>query len=168
MKNVFLAFLIIAISRMASAHPPSELLVQSCLQYKAISPSTSVHPIDAHGIAEEDDYANGFNATYLFNYKGKDVGYAEGKNDQALIYTGELYRLSSATPLGDNHDIKPNVFNPYLALWSIGQEEGKRYLCVSFNFDGLGRSGNFQKVHGGYLLDTQSKTLYFAVRYLPN
>ena len=31
--------------------------------------------------------------------------------------------------------------------------DGKeRYLCVSFNFEGLGRSGNFQNVRGGYLL----------------
>lgn len=45
--------------------------------------------------------------------------------------------------------------------------DGKeRYLCVSFNFEGLGRSGNFQNVRGGYLLSISpakgSQRLFFG------
>ncbi|MBE1162210.1 hypothetical protein [Dyella acidiphila] len=97
-------------------------------------------------------------------YKGAEVGYAKGKSGRALIYSGKLYRLSKAVPVGDNHGIEPSVFTPSLAEWSIAREGQQHYFCVSFNFDGLGQSSSFQGVRGGYLLNLQTRVLYFAVR----
>ncbi|GFZ95955.1 hypothetical protein GCM10011408_15340 [Dyella caseinilytica] len=125
----------------------------------------TVKLLDPHEIVEQDDYAQGFDAPYTFQYKGGDAGYAKRKSDLALIYMGKLYRLSSAMPLGDNHGVKPSSFTPYLAHWSIVQQGTQQYFCVSFNFDGLGQSGDFQYVHGGYLLNTQTKELYYSVRH---
>jgi len=154
----------LAASCMACAAQPDENLVKSCLQVEAVVPFVSIKNFDANEISQEEKYADGFDATYMFEYRGSEIGYAESENDQALIYSGKLYRLSRAIPLGGNHGIKSGGFNPMLANWSIVREYYKRYLCVSFNFDGVGRSGDFQSVHGGYLLDTTTKFLYFAVR----
>jgi hypothetical protein len=77
---------------------------------------------------------------------------------------GKLYRLSKAIALGEVHGIKPGEFDPALAQWSIATEGAQQYFCVSFNFDGLGRSGSFQNVLGGYLLNTRTKEMYFVVR----
>jgi hypothetical protein len=48
-----------------------------------------------------------------------------------------------------------------LADWSLIQENGKQYLCVSDQFDGVGRSGSFQKARYGYLLETAKKGRLF-------
>ncbi|GFZ95950.1 hypothetical protein GCM10011408_15330 [Dyella caseinilytica] len=153
-------------SSAVSAAPPSELLVRSCLQDKSASPSIVVSDLDTSAIIEENDYSDGFNAPYFFKYKGGDVGYAESKHAKAIIFKGKLYRLSSAILLGDNHGSERDAFTPSLADWSMVEEGGQEYLCVSFNFDGLGQSGDFQYVHGGYLLNTRTQELYYSVRYI--
>lgn len=143
---------------------PPESLVLSCLKSAANSRSITVRELSTHEFQEEDDYAEGFNAPYFLKYKGGDVGYAESKKTDALIYMGKLFRLSSAISLGNNRGIGPSSFTPFLAEWSIVGERDSQYLCVNFNFDGLGQSGDFQNIHGGYLLNTKTKELYFVVR----
>jgi hypothetical protein len=113
---------------------------------------------------QQDNYVDGFDAPFTFKDRGVEVGYAESKTDQALIYSRKLFRLSKAKRLGDNHGIKPGAFNPTLAQWSIAKIGAQQYFCVSFNFDGLGRSGTFQNVRGGYLINIKSGHLYFVVR----
>jgi hypothetical protein len=144
--------------------PPDANLVKSCLLAQASVPSITIRSLNAHEVSQEDDYAAGFNATYIFKYRGSDVGYAEGKADQALIYLNKIYRLSMAVPLGDNHGIKPDAFDPTLAQWSLAKQGHQEFFCVSFNFNGLGESGSFQNVYGGYLLNTKTKVMYFVAR----
>jgi hypothetical protein len=164
MKKAGFAAVFTLASSIGWATPPDENLVKSCLQAQSVTPSITIRKINADEVFQEDDYADGFNASYIFKYKNADVGYAEKRSDLALIYSGKLYRLSHSTPLGNNGEIKPAAFNPTLAQWSIAKEGRHQYLCVSFNFDGLGRSGSFQHVHGGYLLNSKTKNLYFVVR----
>ena len=166
MKKISLsgAVAVMAVSGIGWAAPPGDGLVKSCLMAQPFSPSVAIKRIDTHEVSQEDGYADGFNASYVVKHDGSDVGYAEGKSTQALIYAGKVYRLSAAIPVGNNGGIKPTAFNPALAEWSMATVGHQRYLCVSFNFDGLGRSGSFQHVHGGYLLNTKTKDLYFVVR----
>ena len=164
MSKIIFTAMIMVVFGIAHAVPPDENLVKSCLLAQSVAPSSAIQIINAEEVTQEDDYANGFNASYMFKYRGADAGYAEGKTDQALIFSGKLHRLSRAVALDDNHGLKPSSFDPTLAQWSIVGSGAQQYLCVSFNFDGLGQSGSFQNVHGGYLLDTKSKNLYFIVR----
>lgn len=164
MKRILFAITIMASFDIAYATPPDENLIKSCLLAQTTTPSISIQILNSEEVTQENDYEDGFNAIYMFKHQGADVGYAEGKANQALIYSGKLYRLSRAVTLGDNHGIKPSAFDPTLAQWSIAGRGGQQYFCVSFNFDGLGQSGSFQKVRGGYLLNTKSKNLYFFVR----
>jgi hypothetical protein len=151
----------------ANAAEPDEKVITSCLQAASTHPAVRLQEIPTHEVTEEDDYKPGFDAKYMFNYAGADAGYAVGKTDQALIYRGKLYRLSRSIPIGDNHNIGPAEFDPRLAVWSTAQEGKQKYFCVGFNFDGLGRSGSFQHVYGGYILDGRAGKLYFAVRQIP-
>ena len=45
------------------------------------------------------------------------------------------------------------MFNPYEAIWGEAREGSKSYICATFNFDGLGKSGSFQSVRGLYLIE---------------
>jgi hypothetical protein len=47
----------------------------------------------------------------------------------------------------------PAAFNPYEAIWGEAQAGNKAYICATFNFDGLGKSGSFQSVRGVYLIE---------------
>ncbi|WCM21158.1 hypothetical protein NDK50_06805 [Paraburkholderia bryophila] len=163
MKSVFAAMIMVA-SSIGWATSPSENLIKSCLQARAVAPSVTIQNINVSEVFQEDDYAEGFNAGYLFKYKGVDIGYAERKSENALIYSGKIYQLSSSIPIGNNGEVKPTSFNPTLAQWSVIKEGKHHYFCVGFNFDGLGQSGSFQNVHGGYLLNLKNRDLYFAVR----
>jgi hypothetical protein len=55
-----------------------------------------------------------------------------------------------------------------LAMWGYVHEGKQRLLCVNFNFDGIGRSGSFQNVHGLYLMPIRASKkkkpdLYYGV-----
>ncbi|WP_322095211.1 hypothetical protein [Paraburkholderia bannensis] len=165
-KNFVLAALTVIASSKVWAGAPDEDVIKSCLQAASSRPAVTIQPVSVHEVTEEDDYKQGFDAKYMFTYAGADAGFAVGKADQALIYRGNLYRISRAVSVGNNHNIAPSGFDPRLAVWSAAKEGKRKYFCVGFNFDGPGRSGSFQHVYGGYVLDENTSKLYFAVREL--
>jgi hypothetical protein len=164
MRKPALATLFLSAFSSLNAMPPSENTVMSCLASQATDSSIVVKSITPQDVIEQDDYSDGFDAPYTFEYEGGDVGYARNKTDQALVFEGKLYKLSSAQPDGNNHGIKPVDFAPTLAEWNIVKEAQAQFLCITFNLEGLGQSGSFQDVHGGYLLNTKNHELFFVVR----
>lgn len=153
----------------AFAAEPSDAVVRTCLGAEAVSSKVSYRTLPNQEVLSQEGYKPGYNASYYVDIGGKDIGYAEGQNRQAIIYSGTLYPLESAIAI-KGHDSQHAAvqFNPYLAEWGRIREHKNRYLCVSFNFDGLGRSGSYQNVRGGYLLDvgTRNRRLYFGVALL--
>jgi hypothetical protein len=166
MKKIVVTFLFMIACPIGYGAQPNEDLVKSCVLARSFVPSVSIRSLDAHEVTKEADYAEGFDATYLFTYRGADIGYAERKADKALVYLNRLYRLSAAIPVGDNRGTNPGAFDPALAEWSIVKEGKQAFFCVSFNFDGLGQSGSFQQVRGAYLLDVTTRQTYFSMRDL--
>ncbi|MGY6153066.1 hypothetical protein [Paraburkholderia graminis] len=164
MKKFVAAAFLAAMWSLGYGAPPDENLVKSCLLAQAFAPAVAIRSLNPHEVTQEGGYAAGFNATYMFRYRGANVGYAESNTDQALIFLNRLHKVSGAIPLGDNRGIKRSAFDPTLAQWSVAKEGKQEFFCVSFNFDGLGRSGSFQNIHGGYLLNTKTKQMYFVVR----
>ncbi|WP_310634151.1 hypothetical protein [Paraburkholderia sp.] len=164
MKGILFAAIGLVMSGIAFADPPSENVLKSCLRGQSVSPAVTMRNLNVSKVAQKDNYVDGLDAIYMFEYRGADAGYAEGKVGQALIYLGRAYRLSKSISVVGNNGIKRSAFDPTLAQWSVVNKAAQKYFCVSFNFDGLGRSGSFQNVRGGYLLDTKSKILYFVVR----
>lgn len=165
MKKITFGILAVAACTMVRAAPPNEDIVKSCLRPQSAMPSVVVNVINVDEVTQEDDYVAGFNAVYMFKYRGGDAGYAKGKFNQALIYFGKLYQISRAVPLGSNGGVRSIDFDPSLADWSFVEEGREKFFCVSFNFAGLGQSGDFQNIRGGYLLNSKLRDrLYFVVR----
>ncbi len=167
MKPLLIALTFVANG--AFATEPSDAVVKSCLGGEAVSSKLAYRPLRTQEVLSQDEYKPGYNATYYVEIDGKDIGYAEGESNHAIIYYGRLYPLNSAIAINENYNQQETIqFNPYLAEWSFIQEKRNLYLCTSFNFDGIGRSGNYQKVRGGYFLEVSRKKrkLYFGMLML--
>lgn len=167
MKKIIALLASTVLATTTYAHGVSEALVSSCLKGKPTTRHIVTDNLDTSQVEEEDNYKDGYNAIYFFQINNKDIGYAEKNNqghDKAIIYDGNIYKLKSASSSGDNNGIAPPEFTPSLATWSILSDIHDKYLCISFNFDGIGRSGDYQNIRGGYLLDLNSRKLIYAVR----
>lgn len=134
----------------ATAQVPPKDVIESCLQARATTKAVTVTPMPNNEIYGQDDYADGFNATYYFTYKGQDVGYAERSDEHALIVAGKIKPLAKAKRVPGTTSSPPH-FNPYLADWVLLSAGGRSFICASFNFDGLGRSGSLQRARGAYV-----------------
>ncbi|ASL42669.1 hypothetical protein bAD24_I04210 [Burkholderia sp. AD24] len=143
MKIGFAAVIIFA-SSIGWAAPPSENLVKGCLQARSVAPSVTIRKITVEEAFQEGGYANGFNAIYIFKYKYVDMGYAQGKRDQALIYSGKIYRLSKSTPIGNNVEVKSTAFNPMLAQWSLAKEKNVDIFVLALILMDLDRAAHFK------------------------
>lgn len=167
--NVYkqLAALLSVIVLAASAHAakPSAKVVKACLHGKSDG-AAAWTAIATNEVGSDDDFQGGYKAT-VFTVNGRSVGYAEKPGRDALIWGRTIVPLRRAAPL-DQPPETPSTFTPTLADWSTVKQGSQRFLCVNFNFDGLGRSGSFQKVHGLYLMSIPrgkaKPTLYYGVR----
>lgn len=138
---------------------PSEDIVKSCLSSTA-GGGVSRTAIETGSIYLEDDYQPGYRAEYLL-YGGMEIGSAKSRRGDALLYRGRLYPLRRAVKLPQTRSRERPAIQVALADWSLIRENGKQYLCVSDQFDGIGRSGSFQKARYGYLLETWKKGRLF-------
>ncbi len=151
------------------AEPPSENVVTACLQGETIGQAKWIE-ISTNEVNLDDNFLEGYKAT-LFKVNGRHIGYAEKGRQAALVWDTSIIPLKNALVLGKPSKL-PTEFSPLLADWSLMKQGSQRFMCVNFNFDGLGRSGSFQKVHGLYLLSIpKSKNikppLFYIVRPIP-
>jgi hypothetical protein len=159
MLVVFVGMILVSI---AHAAEPSKQVIYSCLSGEPINSSIKVVDIKSDEITGEDDYIKGYKANF-FDYKGIEIGYAESEKGNGIVYSKKLFPLKSAQHLLHS-DTAVDEINIYLASFSIISDTKSRYLCVSDNLDGIGRSGSFQNVRYGYLLSlSKTRKLYFAV-----
>lgn len=155
----------------ATAQVPPSDVIESCLQARATTKAVTVTPMPNNEVYRQDDYADGFNATYYFTFQGQDVGYAERGDEHALIVAGKLEPLSKARRMPGATSSPPH-FNPHLADWLFLSARGRDYICASFNFDGIGRSGSFQRVRGAYVISGEragsALSLWYEQGVMPN
>lgn len=138
---------------------PSEGAVRSCLSATSLG-GASLTSIETREIYLEDNYRPGYQAEYLL-FRGLVIGVARSLRGDALVYRGLLHPLRGATALPQTRTRAGQTIQVALANWSLIRENGKQYLCVSDQFDGIGRSGSFQKARYGYLLETAKKGRLF-------
>ena len=165
-KHLAAALSIVAMATNAHAIKPSDDVVKACLQSESHGGAT-LTPIATNEVTSDDEFQGGYKAT-TFTVNGRDVGYAEKEGRDGLIWGRIVVPLKLATPL-DQPPEAPSTFTPLLADWSTINQGSQRFLCVNFNFDGLGRSGSFQKVHGLYLMNIPQRVkakpaLFYGVR----
>ncbi|MGE5452183.1 MAG: hypothetical protein ACM3VZ_10120 [Acidobacteriota bacterium] len=167
-KRLIAALSVTAMMTSAHAAKPSTEVVHACLQGQS-GGHTIWTAIATNEVGSDDDFQGGYKAT-LFTANGRDVGYAEKDGRDGLIWGRTIVPLKRAVPL-DQPPEKPSTFTPMLAEWSTIKQGSQKFLCVNFNFDGLGRSGSFQKVHGLYLMSIPQRakakpTLFYGVRLI--
>ncbi|NHR07376.1 hypothetical protein HA052_19485 [Chromobacterium haemolyticum] len=132
---------------------PSGAVVKSCLASQAQS-GVTVTEIPFQEINEEDDYRPGYTAEYVL-FNGAKVGAATSNKGAAILYREKLYPVAKAVVLAGAKAALPEEIHVELASWAWLKEGRRQYLCVSDNFDGIGRSGSFQKIRYGYLLEVR-------------
>lgn len=146
--------------------PPREVL-SSCLAARVTSSDIAAEELATSQVTADDDFSPGVKATYLISAGETEVGYGQSENSHVLIYGEHVLRLSSAS-LAAGTTVSPRPFDPFRADWIQLRRSGRTYLCVSFNFDGVGRSGKHQDVRAAYLLTPGRSTrhrpmLHFTV-----
>lgn len=134
---------------------PSEDVVKSCLAATA-RVGVSLTNIETREIYLQDNYMPGYLAEYLL-FRGMEIGYAQSRRGGALLYRGTLHPLRRANALPQTRSKARPAIQVALAEWALIGDGRKQYLCVSDQFDGIGRSGSFQKARYGYLLETSKK-----------
>lgn len=151
MKKLFAGVLLSVLCAHGGAKP-SAAVVDACL--RTASESVRVHytpiEVDAFQVTEDEEARK---TITLLRYETDTVGTWEVKKPQAfgLVFNGKETPLARVTRL-DRHKT-PVAFNPYEAIWGKAREGGKSYICATFNFEGLGKSGSFQKLRGLYLIE---------------
>jgi len=130
---------------------PSKAVQSSCLVGEATSTAVNVVELARNLISEQENYADGYDAVYYFLDGKTEIGYGEKSGKGGVIYAGKIYPIEHAKVISMPHS-KPSEFSPALASWNRVRDASGAYLCVNFNFDGIGRSGSFQNFKGGYLL----------------
>lgn len=155
MKYALMGFLVYMAMAQSHAGSPSKAAAYSCLSAYAVVPSVRWQELPTHEIYSQDDYKDGFAATYYIVANGKEIGYAERGEKKAILYDRELMLISRARRLR-GFDTPPTELNPHMAEWGTVTDESGRFLCISFPFGALGQSGRFQKYRSAYLISLGS------------
>jgi hypothetical protein len=153
---------------LAFTKPPPESVIHSCLAARPLGHGTTVKQIPMTYISKEENYISGFDASLLLHAAGLSFGYLTGQSGDALTINHNLFPLKNATIAYG--PLPAQTFEPYTAEWLFITKAKIQYLCASFNFEGLGRSGSFQNIRGGYLIKTMNnrRTLYYATGDIRN
>ncbi|MFC7652742.1 hypothetical protein ACFQT4_11120 [Pseudoduganella danionis] len=135
---------------------------ESCLLNQPTTAKIRLNHLSTDYVFEQDSYVEDYDSPYYFLEDGTEIGYAEKAQAAALVYSKKIYHLSAARPIPSSLEI-PHHFSPALATWDRIREGETSYLCVGFNFDGLGHSGSMQNLRGGFLLQLGSNNtkLYY-------
>jgi hypothetical protein len=151
MKRELLGLLACIAAAPAHGGSPSKAAIYSCLSAYAVSPSVTWQDLPTNEIYSQNDYKDGFDATYYIIATGTEIGYAEKGEAKAILYDRELFPVARARRL-HGFGTRPSELNPRMAEWGTVADKSGRFLCVSFPFGALGQSGSFQKYRSAYLM----------------
>jgi hypothetical protein len=145
---------LLAICTIAEARP-SKNTVETCVKTESTTPKVKYTAIPAHNFHDTEDIEAKRTETTIRH--GKDeIGIWETSSPESfgLIYNGKQVSLDRVERLSSE---TPSRFNPSLAKWGVINEGSHSYICITFNFEGLGQSGSFQSVRGIYLVDRTAR-----------
>jgi len=142
------------VSTTAVAQPPREV-VEACVRTDSVRSAARYTDIPAHHFSETQEDGTDY-VTTTIRYEKEEIGIWERPTarQSGLVYNGREVSLDDVTRLSGE---RPEPFNPYLAMWGIVKSGARAYVCITFNFDGLGRSGSFQSVRGVYLFERHAR-----------
>lgn len=142
---------------------PSKSVVQACLTNKTAVGKVQYEEIDFSSVNAKDDPGRSLTLTTI--HSGVlAVGKFERSTDNSfgIVYGRTMFPAEQIQRLGQ---ARPEAFQVELAAYGVARHARNRYLCITFNFEGLGQSGSFQNVRGLYLIETSAKPMrtYYTV-----
>ncbi|HJV86283.1 MAG TPA: hypothetical protein VJ698_12490 [Noviherbaspirillum sp.] len=149
MKNLCMGVLLLTWS-VASGAKPTPQIIQSCLRTESVAGADYIE-INPGSFNQEDDEAGKKTFTTI-TVQGKEFGIWKetGSNRFGMVHAGKEIPIKRVIRLSSH---APSPFDPYTAQWGKARDTKSVYVCVTFNFEGLGESGSFQNVRGLYLLE---------------
>ncbi len=168
MKKTFAGGLLSLLALAVQAKTPSQRVVDSCLSTHSTSKTvryTHTKNFSVNEINEVDDDHMGAEKISTVVEIGKDtfgVWSSKTPKGYGLVFNDKEMPLHRVTRL-DNRNA-PVEINLYKSIYGIAREGSSSYLCVTFNFDGLGESGSYQNIRGLYLIDRTARSFkaYYA------
>jgi hypothetical protein len=147
--------LVIAVSNVFAA--PSPAVTRTCLKANNASATVKYTPIESSDWLVSEDEDEKRTETTLRHGK-QTIGVWEVKSPPAfgLIANGSAIALDHVTSVTAGQ--APVSFNPYLAMWGTVREGARSYVCITFNFEGLGQSGSYQDIRGAYLIERAGRS----------
>lgn len=162
MRTLCIGLLLFIWSVCSSAAPTTQL-IQSCLNMEPAAKGVHYVDINPDSFNEEDDETGKTTSTTII-FHNKAVGMWKTADPKVfgLVYGHRKIPVNRVIKLGDD---VPRAFNPYTAQWGEVRDARSSYVCITFNFEGLGESGSFQNIHGLYLIEANSTKpkIYYAV-----
>ena len=151
MKILLAGLLLAPLSPQAGARPGPGV-VDACLRTTSESPAVGYTPMatDAFQVTEDAE-AGKIDITVRIGPDLVGTWEVAKTNAFGLVFNGRQIPLARVTRL-DKRKV-PAGFNPYEAMWGEAHQGNKSYICVTFNFDGLGKSGSYQNIRGVYLIE---------------
>lgn len=150
--KILIAGLLIATFSAQTSAAPGAAIVDTCLRTESTSLDIIYSPIKAASFEVIEDKPIGTTTT-LLRYETDSVGTWERAMPPTfgLVFNGRKTPLARVVRLDKKKALE--TFNPYEAIWGLARDDKGSYICATFNFDGLGKSGSFQNVRGLYLIE---------------
>ncbi|MES2317339.1 MAG: hypothetical protein V4631_07555 [Pseudomonadota bacterium] len=174
MKKIFTAGFLSLLALSAQAKAPSQRIIDSCLSTDSTSKSVRyahTKNFSVNEIKEVDDDHMGAEKLSTVVEIGKDtfgVWTSKAPKGYGLVYNEKEMPLHRVIRLDNRY--APVELNLYKSIYGIAREGSNSYLCVTFNFDGLGESGSYQNIRGVYLVDRTARPFkaYYAAGNISN
>ena len=162
MKAVCVAFMFLIYAGAVDA-APSKKITDSCLATEPSSTDTSYVDLSPSNFYVEEDAVRKIESKTM-RHGNQSFGIWEkpGSPLFGLIAGGREVPVAKVIKLGE---AAPSNFTPYTAHWGEVRDAKDAYLCITFNFEGLGQSGSFQMIRGIYLFDLTHRpaAIYYLV-----
>jgi hypothetical protein len=134
---------------------PSKEVTKTCVKAGSTSPGVTYVAIPVTRIDETEDEDTGKTETTIRLGPEQMGTWETGSADSfGLVYNGKQISLDRVIRLSKE---EPAQFRTSLAQWGVVASGKRSYICVTFNFEGLGQSGSFQSVRGIYLIDRRAQ-----------
>lgn len=144
-----------------AAASPSKTAVDTCLRTADIHPKVRYESWRFNKINQFDNEERKRNELTM-RFRRQSVGVWTGEQQRwGIIFNGQSVPSQKIIRLAKKS--KPYEFDPRLSMLGEIRDGKNKYVCVTFNFDGIGRSGSYQNVRGAYLIKAAPELrVYYA------
>lgn len=172
MKKMMMYILFSLYSMMASAEVDRRGVlnaIKACLYQHSWGKNIVYSSIDTGEIITDDSYSEFGGASYV-EYKGLTIGYGKYRDKMAFYSNKIAHPLSDAVFINIGYHLKaiPKEINYLVSEWGGINLKNKSYICVNAPFDGIGESGEYQRMRNVFIFNVKNRGIYYSVGRIDN